>query len=84
MRLPESLASCYKAGVILPLLFLGVAFTHARSKVAFAHARPKVEYSHAQKMSTCRDYLKRLTCTHGDMSLLANALLFTRSPTLKL
>ena len=75
MRLPESLASHYKAGGILPLLFLGVAF---------AHERPKVEYSNAQAMSTCSYYLRRLTFTHGDMSLLANALLFTRSTTLNL
>lgn len=84
MCLPESLASYYKAGAILPLLFLGVAFAHARPKVVFAHARPKVEYYHAQTMSTCSDYLRRLTCTHGDMSLLANGLLFTRTPTLLL
>ena len=73
MRLPDFLASCYKAGVILPLLFLGVAF---------AHERPKVERSHAQAMTTCSDNLRRLTFTHGDMSLLTNALLFTRMPTL--
>lgn len=84
MRLPESLASHYKAGEILPLLFLGVAFAHARHKVAFAHARPKVEYSHAQAMSTCSYYLRRLTFTHSDMSFLANALLFTCMPTLLL
>ena len=73
MRLPESLASHYKAGAILPLLFLGVAF---------ANAQPKVDYYHAQTMSTCSYYLRRLTFSHGDMSLLANALLFTRMPTL--
>ena len=84
MRLPESLASHYKAGEILPLLFLGVAFAHARPKVVFAIARPKVECTHAQTMSTCSYYLWRLTFTHGDMSLLTNALLFTRTPTLLL
>ena len=84
MRLPESLARYYKAGVILPLLFLGVPFAHARSKVVLAHARPKVEYSHAQAMCTCSNYLRRLTFSHGDMSLLTNALLFTRTPTLLL
>ena len=84
MRLPEFLASCYKAGAILPLLFLGVAFAHERPKDVFAHARPKVERSPAQAMCTCSNYLRRLTCAHGDMSLLANALLFTRSTTLNL
>ena len=82
MRLPESLASHYKAGEILPLLFLGVAFANAQPKVVFAHARPKVEYSHAQAKSTCSYHRRPLTCTHGDMSLLANTLLFTRMPTL--
>ena len=82
MRLPESLASHYKAGGILPLLFLGVAFANSRPKVVFAHARPKVECSHAQAMCTCSNYLRRLTFAHGDMSLLANAFLFTRMPTL--
>lgn len=82
MRLPESLARYYKAGAILPLLFLGVAFANARPKVVFAHARPKVECTHAQAISSCRYYFRRLTFTHGDMSLLANALLFTRMPTL--
>ena len=82
MRLPESLASHYKAGEILPLLFLGVAFAHERPKVVFAIARPKVECTHAQAMSTCSNYLRRLTFSHGDMSLLTNAFLFTRMPTL--
>lgn len=57
------------------MLFLGVAF---------ANARPKVERSHAQAISSCSYYLRRLTFTNGDMSLLANALLFTRSTTLNL
>ena len=84
MRLPESLARYYKAGAILPLLFLGVAFAHARPKVVFAHARPKVESSHAQAISACSYYLWRLTFTYGDMKLLTNALRFTRMPTLLL
>ncbi len=57
------------------MLFLGVAF---------ANAQPRVECSHAQAMSTCSYYLRRLTFSHGDMSLLANGLLFTRTPTLLL
>lgn len=64
------------------MLFLGVAFAHARPKVVFAHAQSKVEYSHAQAMSTCSYYLRPLTFSHGDMSLLTNALRFTRMPTL--
>lgn len=57
------------------MLFLGVAFTHAG---------PKVECSHAKAMSTCSYYIRRLTFSHGEMSLLANALLFTRMLTLLL
>lgn len=79
MRLPESLARYYKAGEILPLLFLGVAFAHARPKVEYSHAQLMLS---AQAMSTCSYYTRRLTCTHGDMSLLASALLFTRMITL--
>lgn len=66
------------------MLFLGVAFANAQPKVVFAHALPKVECTHAQAMSSCSYCLRRLTFTHGDMSLLANALLFTRSTTLNL
>ena len=82
MRLPEFLASCYKAGAILPLLFLGVAFAHARPKVFL----PMLGLKYSTLMLMQRVHVAiivgLLHVLMSNMSLLTNALLFTRMPTL--